>query len=114
MNLQKYNFPMKEFLISSVVFALLFTLFRQSSLDLVISDFAYSQTSFESCTVLSTFALIGKFLGVVFAVYLFFVVLSKKASRFFDKKEAVFCIFVLIVGPGLLNNLVLKPFFKRP
>ncbi|MCM8532363.1 MAG: phosphatase PAP2 family protein [Lentisphaeraceae bacterium] len=114
MNLQKYEFPLREFIFSSVIFAILFTVFRHSSLDLLISNYAFSQTSFESCTVLTTFALVGKYLSVVFAVYLLFVVLSKKASKFFNKKEAIFCILVLAVGPGFLNNFVLKPFFQRP
>ncbi|MCH2206542.1 MAG: phosphatase PAP2 family protein [Lentisphaerales bacterium] len=104
----------EEYTKALVTFVVAFGIFYFTGLDLFISDQAYEITSFESCSTLSTLALLGKASGLVFAIYLLknFCVSSDKKP--YAKKEALFLIIVLLVGPGIVNNFILKPAFNRP
>ena len=108
------SFPAKEFILSSIIFIIAFSVFYFTELDLLISDYAFETTSFESCSVLSTLSLIGKLSGIIFACYLLKNVFVNSVEKSYRRKEAIFLISVLVIGPGLINNLVLKPIFNRP
>ena len=95
-------------------FTLAFALFYFSDLDLIISDAAFKITSFKSCSILSTLSLIGKLSGVLYASYLLRNIFLDRPEKSYLKREAFFLISVLITGPGIINNFILKPAFDRP
>ncbi|MCM8541788.1 MAG: phosphatase PAP2 family protein [Lentisphaeraceae bacterium] len=103
-----------ELLISVFVFASLLLCIRFTNLDLTISDKANNITGFESTELLGAAAWIGKYLSVIvcssFIIYMPFLI--KKKSPLI--REAVLAILILAIGPGIVNNFLLKPFFQRP
>lgn len=108
------NFLNREFYTALGLFSLAFMSLYFSELDLFISDEAYKVTAFESCLTLSTLSMIGKVSGVAYAIYLLKNLFASHPHKTYRKKEAVFLISVLILGPGIVNNFILKPAFNRP
>lgn len=103
-----------ELTVSIFVFLCLLLIIRFTNLDLIISDKAHEITGFESAEWLEVAAWIGKYLSVIVCSVFILLLpyLLKKKSPF--AKEALLAIFILITGPGLINNFLLKPFFQRP
>lgn len=103
-----------EFTGALFVFVCLLLSIRFTNLDLILSDKAHSITGFETTSLLGAAAWIGKYLSVI-ACSIFLLSLPfllKKKSPF--AKEALLAICILVTGPGMVNNFLLKPFFKRP
>lgn len=97
-----------------IVFACLILTIRFLNFDLIISDKAHSITGFETTSLLGAAAWIGKYLSVMVCcgLLLYLPFLVKRRSPL--AKEACLAICILAIGPGLVNNFFLKPFFKRP
>lgn len=103
-----------EFIAAFIFFVGLIYLIRISGLDLTVSDKAFESTGFESTKMLGIAAWIGKYLSVIFCIFLILMLpwLLKKQNPL--AREALLAIAILVIGPGLLNNFIFKPLFQRP
>lgn len=103
-----------EFVAAFIFFVGVIYLVRVTGLDLTVSDKAFELTGFESTAMLETAAWIGKYLSVIFCSVLILILpwLLKKQKNL--AREAIMAIAILVIGPGLLNNFIFKPFFQRP
>lgn len=102
-----------EFITAFIIFTGLILLIRLTDLDLSVSDKVFSLNAFKTNKTLEVMARTGKYLSVVFggALVIILPYLIKKNSH--RVKEVMLTLFILVLGPGLLNNFVCKPFFKR-
>ena len=103
-----------EFIAAATILTVLIFLIRISGLDLKISDRAHQLTAFKSGTLMEYLAWIGKYLSILFAALAMLLLIKKRNENHPFKKELIFALLLLFIGPFLINNFLLKPFFKRP
>lgn len=103
-----------EFLLASLVFICIIISIRFTGLDLIVSDTAHNITTFNSTMPLKIAAWMGKYFSVIFCGIVIIILpwLWKTNHKF--KKEALFAVVLLAVGPGFMSNFLFKPHFKRP
>ena len=95
-------------------FVCVLLLIRYFNLDLNLSDKANAITGFQTTELLGAAAWIGKYLSVIFCSLLLLSLPWLKKNNSPLIREASLAVLLLLIGPGLLNNFIFKPLFKRP
>ena len=98
----------KEFLLLSFALSVIFAGVLLFDLDLQISSLLYSDADFP---LLNSLAFTGKYLPILISVVCLSFVFLKKHPF---KKSALLAACLMCLGPGIINNLILKPYFQRP
>ena len=102
-----------ELLVLIIVISGSFICIRLFALDIKLSELLYKE-QYATSAFLNTLAFIGKYLPVVIATICLFSLPRLFKKNHSLKKEALLAVCLLVVGPGLINNYLLKPYFKRP
>ncbi len=93
---------------------IIFFVIRKTNLDILISSKAFSLTDFNEHWFWAFISNTGKYLCLVFILaYGCFIVFSRNRKKVLIK-GFLLASLLLIIGPGMINNQVLKPYFNRP